>query len=151
MKSYQNDWGTLISQYQEGRRRVGRFSRNMTEEGQEEKDFWKNRQGEMAKEMFYEMGEAVSQLRSYHAGACRRFLRGEGERVLTRRQRQALDLKAAGYSYAEMGRRLGISRTAAYKLYQRCEEKMQENRQWMFQKEVNKSAGYCHVQKEVCL
>ena len=72
---------------------------------------------EISREMADEMKDNISQIRKYSNAAKVRFILGPACPELTERQKAVLLLRARGLSYQKIGDVLGISKSAAFKIY----------------------------------
>lgn len=118
------NWGDLTRQYQRGKRNVDRYSRELKADQQSGKAKKYEEKILISSGISKEMGGTIQKLKKYHWRDCSRILDEQGEILFSERQRAVLELRSKGFTFEEIGKRLGISKVAAYKTEQRCEKKM---------------------------
>ena len=72
------------------------------------------------------MGETIRDLKRYYLRDYGRMLAEKGESLFSKKQLMVLELRSKGFTFEEIGKRLGISKVAVYKMEKRCEKKMNQ-------------------------
>ena len=122
------NWGDLTKQYQQGKRKIDRYSRTLKNDKKKQLGNGYDEQILISAGISKEMGDTIRELKRYYFRDCNRILAENGENLFSDKQRAVLELRSKGFTFEEIGKRLGISKVAAYKTEQRCEKKM--NRMW---------------------
>ena len=120
------NWGDLRRQYQQGKRNIDRYSQTLKDDGKGAAGTGYEERILISTGMSKEMGETIRDLKRYYLRDYGRMLAEKGESLFSKKQLMVLELRSKGFTFEEIGKRLGISKVAVYKMEKRCEKKMNQ-------------------------
>ena len=105
------NWSEMLTEYKEGKKKMDTFSKK---EICRKKDATSENNIYEAKQMSDELGDTIRMLNKHHLNECKSFLRSDQADILTLRQKEILHLRSQGFSFSQVGEKLGISKAAAH-------------------------------------